>query len=214
MAVTIGTTGSPVPCQRLRQAHATSTPDTVRTATRQPPDPQRPDQRARLHPGNSAIPRFRCHRSPFRCVSSGSLTFVFFVAHLTARSGLFRNAHNPGSLPAQLAVVWDLRLIGDPGGPTSITSTAWFMTTTFYIVATPFSGHTADLAITASSPRESLFEPPAHNALGVVPLCAFVRAQVQVWLLAPIPVAIVLPESGVFKRSATGRCDIRARLRW
>jgi len=37
LAVTIGATGSPVPCQRLRRAHATSTPDTARTATRLPP---------------------------------------------------------------------------------------------------------------------------------------------------------------------------------
>jgi len=36
-AVAIGATGSPVPCQRLRQAHATSTPGTARTATRPPP---------------------------------------------------------------------------------------------------------------------------------------------------------------------------------
>ena len=40
-------------------------------------------------------------------------------------------------------MVWDLRLIGDPGGPTSITGTARFMTTTFYIVITLLSGHTA-----------------------------------------------------------------------
>ena len=41
-------------------------------------------------------------------------------------SGHFRNAHHTGSLPAQLAVVWALRLHGEPGGPTSITSTARF----------------------------------------------------------------------------------------
>jgi len=40
-------------------------------------------------------------------------------------------------------VVWDLRLIGDPGGPPSITGTARFMTTTSYIAITPLSGHTA-----------------------------------------------------------------------
>ena len=40
-------------------------------------------------------------------------------------------------------MVWDLRLIGDPGGPTSITSTARFVITIFYIVTTPLSGHTA-----------------------------------------------------------------------
>ena len=40
-AITIGATGSPVPCQRLRRAHATSTPGTARTATRLPPGPRR-----------------------------------------------------------------------------------------------------------------------------------------------------------------------------
>jgi hypothetical protein len=44
-------------------------------------------------------------------------------------------------------VVWDLRLIGDPRGPTSITGTARFMTTTFYIVTNLLSGHTAEPAI-------------------------------------------------------------------
>ncbi len=100
LAVTIGATGSPVPCQRLRRAHATSTPDTARTATRQPPDPQRPNQKARLHPGNYLLPRFRCHRSPFRCVNSGSLTFVFFVAHLTPHSGPFPQRSRPRLLTA------------------------------------------------------------------------------------------------------------------
>ncbi len=50
--------GSPVACQRLGQAHASFTPDTARTATRQPPDPQRPSHRARFHPGNNALRRF------------------------------------------------------------------------------------------------------------------------------------------------------------
>jgi hypothetical protein len=44
-------------------------------------------------------------------------------------------------------VVWDLRLISDPGGATSITGTARFMTTTFYIVTNLLSGHTAESAI-------------------------------------------------------------------
>ena len=44
-------------------------------------------------------------------------------------------------------MVWDLRLIGDPGGPASITGTARFVTTTFYIVTNLLSGHTADSAI-------------------------------------------------------------------
>ena len=53
-------------------------------------------------------------------------------------AGLFRNAHHPGSLPAQLAVVWAPRLHGEPGGPTSITGTARFMPATFYIASLPF----------------------------------------------------------------------------
>jgi hypothetical protein len=36
-AAAIGATGSPVPCQRLRRAHATSTPGTARAARRPPP---------------------------------------------------------------------------------------------------------------------------------------------------------------------------------
>jgi hypothetical protein len=41
LAAAIRATGSPVPCQRLRRAHATSTPGTARTAPRPPPDPRR-----------------------------------------------------------------------------------------------------------------------------------------------------------------------------
>jgi hypothetical protein len=48
-------------------------------------------------------------------------------------------------------VVWDLRLIGDPGGPTSITGTARFMTTTFYIATNLLSGHTAESAFGVNS---------------------------------------------------------------
>jgi len=36
-AAAIGATGSPVPCQRPRRAHATSTPGTARAACRPPP---------------------------------------------------------------------------------------------------------------------------------------------------------------------------------
>ena len=37
LAITIETTGSPVPCRSLRRAHATSTPGTATAASRQPP---------------------------------------------------------------------------------------------------------------------------------------------------------------------------------
>jgi hypothetical protein len=53
-------------------------------------------------------------------------------------AGLFRNAHHSGSLPAQLAVVWALRLHGEPGGPTSITGTARFVLAIFYIASLSF----------------------------------------------------------------------------
>jgi len=74
-AAAIGATGSPVPCQRPRRAHATSTPGTARAARRPPPGWGH--AYARLCPGDSEIPRFWCHRSAYRCVSSGSRTFVF-----------------------------------------------------------------------------------------------------------------------------------------
>ena len=35
-------------------------------------------------------------------------------------------------------MVWDLRLIGDPGGPTSITGTARIVLATFYVTTLSF----------------------------------------------------------------------------
>jgi hypothetical protein len=58
-------------------------------------------------------------------------------------AGLF-----PQSLPTpaldrhDTAAVWDLRLHGEPGGPTSIPGTARFVLTTFYIAITLLSGRT------------------------------------------------------------------------
>jgi hypothetical protein len=46
-------------------------------------------------------------------------------SHLTRSTArLFRNAHHPGSLPTQLAVVYGLPLQGDRGGPTPISDAA------------------------------------------------------------------------------------------
>ena len=39
-------------------------------------------------------------------------------------------------------MVWDLRLHGEPGGPTTITGKARLVLATFYIVITFLSGHT------------------------------------------------------------------------
>jgi len=58
----------------------------------------------------------------------------------------------PQSLPTpaldrhDTAAVWDLRLHGDPGGPTSITGTARLVLAIFYIVITFLSGHTPHTA--------------------------------------------------------------------
>ena len=65
------------------------------------------------------------------------------VAYLTRCSGPF-----PQSLPTpaldrhDTAAVWVLRLLGEPGGPTSITGTARFVLGTSYILITSLSGHT------------------------------------------------------------------------
>src|ERR1035437_10528252 len=55
----------------------------------------------------------------------------------------------PQSLPTpaldrhDTAVVWGLRLHGDPGGPTSVTGTARFVLAIFSIALTLLSGHTS-----------------------------------------------------------------------
>ena len=74
--VGIEATGSPVPCQRPRRAHATYTPDAARAA-RSPPPGSGLAPRAGLCPGDTHNLRFRRRRSTFRCVRSGSSMFVF-----------------------------------------------------------------------------------------------------------------------------------------
>src|SRR5215471_6205181 len=60
-----------------------------------------------------------------RRVYSGSLSFVFTGSHLTPSTGAFSaTLTTPAVVPAQLAVVWSLLLIGDSGGPTPITNAA------------------------------------------------------------------------------------------
>ncbi|MCA1707702.1 MAG: hypothetical protein LC808_32300, partial [Actinobacteria bacterium] len=44
-------------------------------------------------------------------------------------------------------MVWTPRLIGEPGGPSSITGTARFELAIFYIVIPPLSGHTTVRAV-------------------------------------------------------------------
>ena len=75
LAVSIGATGSPVPCQRLRRAHATYTPGTA-GATYSSSPTEGPPRRAFV-PGPPTDPSFDAIVVSFRCVSSGSHMFVF-----------------------------------------------------------------------------------------------------------------------------------------
>src|SRR6476620_7751625 len=82
------TTGSPVPCQRLRRAHATYTPDTTRPARRPPPGSQHTTTiGCAFIPGTPDNPGFDAIVLFFRCVSSGSHTFVFSSPTRPADSG-------------------------------------------------------------------------------------------------------------------------------
>jgi hypothetical protein len=78
----IGTTGSPVPYQRLRRAHATFTPGTTRTTRRPPPGRQRPTTAIAYVPGKGFAPGFDATVS----VSMRQPWFThvrLLVAHLT-----------------------------------------------------------------------------------------------------------------------------------
>lgn len=65
------------------------------------------------------------------------------VAHLTRwLRALSAVASTPALDRHDTAVVWVLRLHGEPGGPTSITGTARFVLATYSITITLLSGHT------------------------------------------------------------------------
>ena len=70
LAVTIGATGSPVPCQRLQRAHATYTPGTTR-ATRRP----LPGSRARLQgePLSRDTPHVPVSMPPCKCFDASAV---------------------------------------------------------------------------------------------------------------------------------------------
>ncbi len=97
--------------------------------------------RARLCPGGSARPRFRCHRSTFRCVSGGSLPFVFSSHTWPAGSGPFPASPKTPALDRR-----PMRWFGAPActavpkGQTFMTGTARFVPAIFYIAFTPLSG--------------------------------------------------------------------------
>ena len=60
----------------------------------------------------------------FRHLISGSLALASLIIPDLVLRGLFLNAHHPGSLPAQLKVVWNLLLKVDSEGPTLISCAA------------------------------------------------------------------------------------------
>jgi len=64
LVASIETTGSPVPCQRLRRTHATYTPDTTR-ATRRPLPGWGATPKGRPLSRAMRAARFRCHQEPF-----------------------------------------------------------------------------------------------------------------------------------------------------
>jgi Antibiotic biosynthesis monooxygenase len=72
----LGATGSPVPYQCLRRAHATYTPGTARTTCRPLPGSRHARKERTFLPGLKCRPGFDAICT-FRCVSSGSHTFVF-----------------------------------------------------------------------------------------------------------------------------------------
>ena len=94
---------------------------------------------------------------------------MFVFPSLTAPADM---RASPQSLPApaldrhDTAAVWALRLHGEPGGPTSITSTARFGSTIFYIVTPFLSGHTA-VREDKESWRILIFPPRAEPADGL-----------------------------------------------
>jgi hypothetical protein len=102
------TTGSPVPHKSLDRARAPFTPDAAGAVSRSPP----------------GLSQDRIHSPGFDITLSISTLRQGFGftrlhdPHLTQSPlRLFRDAHHPGSLPAQLAVVCCLLLQGDSGGP-------------------------------------------------------------------------------------------------
>ena len=92
--------------------------------------------------------------------------FVFPLLTAPAEERAF-----PQSLPTpaldrhDTAAVWALRLHGEPGGPASITSTARFGSTIFYIVTPFLSGHTA-VREDKESGRILIFPPASEPANG------------------------------------------------
>ena len=99
--------------------------------------------RARHCPGTTHRSRFRCHRCFFRCVSSGSHTFVFSSHTCPAVSGTLAATLTTPALDRR-----SLRWFGisactaNPEGLSSITGTARLVLAIFYIVITSLSGHT------------------------------------------------------------------------
>src|SRR5215469_7240496 len=106
---------SRVPRWRLNRAHAACTPDAAWAALQVSP-------KLIPRPVASSV---ATSLGASRRVIGGSLSSVFTGSHLTPSTGAFSaTLTTPAVVPAQLAVVWSLLLIGDPGGPTPITNAA------------------------------------------------------------------------------------------
>jgi hypothetical protein len=142
LADSSGTTGSPVPCQRLQRAHATFTPDTARTTYRPPPDSKRHNLRAFI-PGQPSVPSFDVITKHF---DASSVVHSRSSSRRTPdplKAGLFRSRFPPrlltGMTPRRFGIP---ACTANPEGQTSITNTARLATVTSYITATPLSGHT------------------------------------------------------------------------
>ena len=109
---------------------------------------------ARLGHGNYATPRFWHHRSVYRCFRQWFTLVRLLVAHLTGSRPAFSATLTTPALNRR-----SLRWFGipactaNPEGQTPITDTARFVTTTFYIVTTLLSGHTARSTDMASYER-------------------------------------------------------------
>ncbi len=138
----IGTTGSPVPCQRLRRAHATYTPDTAGPARRPPPG----SGHTRM-----GVPSSRGHLTTPVSMPSFYSFDASAVVHTCSSSrrtpdpltaGLLPQRSPPRLLTDAACGGLSSPLHGEPGGPTSITGTARIAPTISYIVITPLSGHT------------------------------------------------------------------------
>jgi hypothetical protein len=113
----IGATGSCVPYRSLSQSHAAFMPDAGWAISRHFPNPCSRDTSP--NPGFDVALGLTTRHQRFTRVR-------LLETHLTEYSSAFsNNAHHQGSLPSQLAAVWNLLLQADSGGPSPISDKAF-----------------------------------------------------------------------------------------